>query len=175
MAMKATLHLLMGLPGAGKSTLAKVLHEITGAEVLSSDDTRLNIFPNPCFSQEEHDHLYAILDHNLEHLLEAGREAIYDANLNRLSHRHEKYVLAKKHNAKTILWWVQTPMELAKKRRVTEQDHQLLPEGETSERMFERIAQILEAPEPNETCVIVDGTKIEKDYIKSLLNDYSKE
>jgi predicted kinase len=167
--MQATLHLLMGLPGAGKSTLAKVLHELTGAEVLSSDSTRLLIFSKPCFSQDEHDRLYAILDHNLEHLLAAGRDTIYDANLNRQSHRQEKYVLAKKYNARVILWWVQTPKELAKQRRVNEQNHDLLPEGETSERMFERIAQILEAPETNEQCVLVDGTKIQKDYIKNLL------
>jgi hypothetical protein len=78
-------------------------------------------------------------------------------------------VLAKKYNARVILWWVQTPKELAKQRRVNEQNHDLLPEGETSERMFERIAQILEAPETNEQCVLVDGTKIQKDYIKNLL------
>lgn len=160
----------MGLPGAGKSTLANTLQAITGATVLSSDDTRLKLFAQPCFSQDEHDKLYDILDHNLEHLLEAGQSAVYDANLNRRHHRTEKYMLAKKYDADVRLWWVQAPKELAKKRRMSEQNHDLIPEGETSDRMFERIAAVLEAPQSDETVIEVDGTKITQDYIKQLLD-----
>ncbi len=169
--MQATLHLLMGLPGAGKSTLASTLHAITGATVLSSDETRLKLFAQPCFSQAEHDKLYDILDHNLEHLLEAGQHAVYDANLNRRHHRTEKYILAKKYGANVRLWWVQAPKELAKQRRMSEQNHDLIPEGETSDRMFERIAAVLEAPQADEPFIKVDGTKITQDYIKLLLED----
>lgn len=171
--MESTLHLLMGLPGAGKSTLSKVLQDLTGAYVLSSDDMRKKIFIKPCFSQDEHDKLYEILDHNLEHLLEAGKDAVYDANLNRKVHREEKYTLAGNHNARVILWWVDVPKELAKQRRMSEQDHALLPEGETSERMFERIALVLEEPTADEPCVRVDGTKITASYIKQLLDLHS--
>ena len=165
-----TLHLLMGLPGAGKSTLARILHEITGAELLSSDEMRLSIFKHPCFSQDEHDRLYGILDHNVEHLLAAGRDAIYDANLNRLHHRQEKYKLAKAHGAKTILWWVHTEPSLAKIRRLNEQDHLLIPDGETPEHMFDRIASILEVPKKDELFIKVDGTNIEYATINKLLS-----
>ncbi|HMT19203.1 MAG TPA: ATP-binding protein [Candidatus Saccharibacteria bacterium] len=170
--MKSTLHLLMGLPGAGKSTLSRVLHELTDAHILSSDDMRKKIFIKPCFSQDEHDKLYEILDHNLEHLLEAGKDAIYDANLNRRIHRDEKYELAGNLDARVILWWVDVPKALAKQRRMSEQDHALLPEGETSERMFERIALVLEEPTADEPCIKVDGTKISKSYIKELLANF---
>ncbi len=171
--MHTTLHLMMGLPGAGKSTLAKTIHSITGAELLSSDEARLELFAQPSFSQEEHDKLYDILNHNVKHLLEKGRSAIYDANLNRKCHREEKYELAKKYDAKVVLWWVQTPRELAKKRRMSEQNHDLLPEGETAERMFERIAEIVEVPDESEPYVVVDGTKITDEYVKELLKQYS--
>lgn len=166
---KPTLHLLMGLPGSGKSTLARVLQDLTGATLFSSDEERLKLFPNPCFSQEEHDNLYGIIDHNVEHLLQAGRTVIYDANLNRKHHRQEKYDLAVKYDAKVILWSVQVPSELAKERRMTKQDKRLIPDGETSARMFDRIAQVIEEPGTNEHCIKVDGTRINSQYVKELL------
>jgi len=127
----------MGLPGAGKSTLAHILQDITGASRLSSDDMRLQLFPRPSFTQAEHDELYALIDHNVAHLLESGRDVIYDANLNRKHHRQEKYDLAAQYNANVQLWWVQTPEEIAKSRRIANQNHLLLPSGETAEKMFD--------------------------------------
>lgn len=163
----------MGLPGAGKSTFARTLHSLTNAEVLSSDAARLELFAVPTFSQNEHDKLYEILDHNLKHLLEKGYSAVYDANLNRRCHREEKYKLAQEYGTKVVLWWVQTPRELAKSRRVSEQNHDLLPQGESPEKMFERIAEILEAPKDDEPYVVVDGTKISEEYVKELLELYA--
>lgn len=166
---KPTLHLLMGLPGSGKTTLGRVLQSLTSATVMSSDDYRLLLFKKPCFSQEEHDMLYTTLDHNVEHLLEAGQDVIYDANLNRLEHRKQKYQLAEKHGANVKLWWVQVPESFAKSRRMAEQDERLIPDGETSAKMFDRIANIIEEPLETESCILVDGTDIKSDTIAKLL------
>ena len=163
---KPTLHLLMGLPGSGKSTLAKHIQSATKATLLSSDDYRILLFPDPKFTQKEHDSLYAMLDHNVEHLLSADRSVIYDANLNRKHHREEKYALAKKYDVDVKLWWVQAPQSLAKTRRIDEQDPRLVPEGETSERMFDRIADVFEEPSPDEKHIIIDGTNIKKSDIE---------
>ena len=159
----------MGLPGSGKTTLAKQIQSLTKATILSSDEYRLMLFPDPTFSQKEHDSLYAMLDHNVEHLLSAGRSIIYDANLNRRHHRTEKYALANKYNANIKLWWVQTPQLIAKGRRVDEQDPRLVPTGESSERMFDRIATVFEEPLPNEEYIVVDGKNIIKSDTKSHL------
>lgn len=159
----------MGLPGSGKTTLAKHLQKLTGALRLSSDDFRLLLFPEPTFSQKEHDNLYKILDHNVEHLLSAGTDVIYDANLNRRIHRDEKYALAKKYDARVILWWLQTPDELSKQRRVTEQNHALLPVGETPGNMFDRIASVFEPPSDNEPVQTIDGTDIDIKEVQRLL------
>lgn len=167
--MRPTLHLLMGLPGAGKTTLAKTLQDLTKASRLSSDDYRIAIYPEPSFSQKEHDNLYSLLDHSAEHLLAAGRDVIYDANLNRLHHRKEKYTLAKKYNAKVVLWWVKVPEALARNRRITEQNHTLIPDGETAEKMFDRIAAILEEPTKEEKVTEIDGRDVTKATVSRLL------
>jgi predicted kinase len=160
---KPTLHLLMGLPGSGKTTLGRQLEKKLNATYLSSDEYRIMLFKKPCFSQEEHDMLYATLDHNVLHLLEAGHDVIYDANLNRRHHRQEKYDLAKKFDAKVILWWLQTTKNLAKARRIESQDIRLVPEGETSERMFDRVTKVIEVPDENEPYIAVDGSNVQID------------
>lgn len=172
--MQATLHLLMGLPGSGKTTLSNCLQEITGASRVSSDDYRLLLFREPTFSQDEHDTLYEIIDHNVEHLLQSGHSVIYDANLNRLIHRNDKYKIARKYNAKTILWWVQTPKVLAKSRRLRELNHILIPSGDDPSRMFDRVSKILEIP-INESHIVIDGTKITAEYVASLLANYAED
>lgn len=163
------MHLLMGLPGAGKSTLAKHLQHITKAARLSSDEFRLALFPNPCFSQVEHDTLYAVLDGAVETLLKRDQDVIYDANLNRRIHRDEKYDLARKYSAKAILWYVTTPDDLARMRRLAEQNPLLIPDGETPENLFDRVASVLEQPKSDEVVVCIDGTTIlEKDVRQKL-------
>jgi predicted kinase len=168
--MKPTLYLLMGLPGSGKTTLGKHLQKITKAVRLSSDDYRLLIFPEPTFSQKEHDNLYGLIDHNVEHLLGAGLSVIYDANLNRRVHRDEKYAIAKKFDAEVKLFWLKTDDVLSKERRMEQQDERLIPDGETSERMFDRIADILEQPELDEPYTAVEGENMTAAYVRSLLD-----
>ncbi len=165
-----TLYLLLGLPGAGKTTAAKEISKLTGAVHLSSDNVRLDLFSSPDFSKKEHDILYKSLDKMCEQLLNAGQSVIYDANLNRYIHRQEKYVLAKKVGAISRLVWIDIHRNTAKQRRIDEKrHHSLVPAHETPQAMFERIAEIFEAPQNDETYTILDGTKITADYIKSKL------
>lgn len=170
--MKTTLHLLIGLPGSGKTTLSRILQEQTKAVRISSDDYRLLLFPKPSFTQEEHDNLYAMIDHNVEHLLQAGHSVVYDANLNRRVHREEKYEIAKKYGVGVKLWWVQTDQDLSKKRRVEETEHhKLVPHHETPEEMHDRISNLFEAPDNNEPYIAIDGKHIDEAEIIKLLED----
>jgi predicted kinase len=156
-----TLHLLVGLPGAGKTTLSKIIQNLTGALRVSSDDYRSLLFPRPKFSQEEHDSLYAMIDHNVEHLLQKGNSVIYDANLNRRIHRNEKYAIAKKYNADVVLWWVQTSHKVSKQRRIDEAaHHHLVPAHETPEEMHDRISELFEEPGVDEKYIAIDGQDI---------------
>lgn len=164
----------MGLPGAGKSTLARKLEQEKKAVRLSSDELRLILFPHPSFTQAEHDTLYQILDRSVEVLLQNGYDVVYDANLNRLQHREEKYELLKKFEAKAVLWWVKTPEELSKQRRLSEQNHRLIPQGDSPEKLFDRVARILEEPNQNEPYVFVNGKNIDDIDINAVLTQFFK-
>lgn len=161
----------MGLPGAGKTTAAKLLEDITGAVRLSSDEARLMLWDQPEFSESEHQELYDYLDDQTKHLLQSGRSVIYDANLNRYEHRKQKYELANQLHADTILCWVKTPRETARKRRIDDvEHHHLVTPNEDPATMFDRVANVIEDPQSNENYLELDGTKLTKQYINDRLD-----
>ena len=165
----ANLYLMLGLPGSGKTTAATEIARQTGAIHLSSDAWRLALFPKPTFSEAEHEQLYRILDYFTELLLVQGVDVIYDANLNRLKHRQEKYAISQSLNVTTRLLWVQTDHELAMARRVNDSHDGLRPPYESPAEMFQRIAGIFEAPDIDEPYMTLDGTAITADYIRHKL------
>lgn len=167
--MKPTLYLMLGYPGAGKTTAARVLAKITGAVHLSSDEFRLQKYQNPSFDQDEHDELYSSLNQKTRELLMHGKSVIYDANLNRKEHRQEKYDLAYDLGIPTRLLWVQAHRHLAKERALTVKDLNLRPFGPMSEHMFERVADVMQEPSGNEPFVAIDGTMVSPEYIKKTL------
>lgn len=157
---KSVLYLMFGYPGAGKTTTAKLIESVTGATRLSSDETRLELFPKPTFSTDEHDKLYHYLNTRCAELLKGGTSVIYDANLNRRQHRQEKYDIAKEHRAESRLIWVKTARELAKQRATHQTREHFVPQHETATAMFERIADVLESPTAEERPIIIDGSHV---------------
>src|SRR5690554_3920729 len=114
--MGNTLYLMLGYPGAGKTTTAKIVSKLTGATHLASDKIRLELFPQPKFTPEEHRQLYETIDRRTKELLQQGKSVIYDANLNRYIHRREKYDICRQTSAQPVLLWVQASSELARQR-----------------------------------------------------------
>lgn len=164
-----TLFMMFGYPGAGKTTTSKVIHELTGAEHLSSDELRLQLFPNPTYTQKEHDELYQTLDKKTETLLKAGKSVIYDANLNRFQHRLEKYEMCKRTGARPVLLWLQTPLEVARNRAVLRGHHHLVPKDETFESMFDRVSSAIEEPREDEPVYKIESTNLDKNALAEIL------
>lgn len=164
-----TLFLMFGYPGAGKTSVAKVVNELTGAQHLSSDEIRIELFPQPTYSQEEHDTVYRTLNERAEKFLAEGKSVIYDANLNRYAYRLEKYELCERTGAKAILLWVQASKELSRDRAVMRGHHHLVPKDETFESMFDRVTNVIEEPREDEPLYTVDGTHLNKDAIAEIL------
>lgn len=169
--MQTTLYLMLGYPGAGKTTTAKAIHELTGAIHLWADHVRRETFKEPTYTHDENIKLYDYLNKVTEQLLESGQSVIFDTNFSFYQDRQKLRQIATKHKAETKVIWVKTAKDIAKGRATTDahtQHTRVL--GNMSESTFERMSNNLEPPRDNENFIEVDGTKVSPEYIKSLLN-----
>jgi predicted kinase len=161
---------MIGYPGAGKTTVARLLHELTGAEHLWADHTRKHWFQKPTYSQTENTELYDKLNQQTDELLAAGKSVIFDTNFNFYKDRQKLRYIAANHGAQTVLLWVQTPVEIAKQRATIEaHKHDSRVFGNMTEQDFERLRSHLEEPKPEEQAITIDGTKVSADYLRSRL------
>jgi predicted kinase len=81
--------IICGLPGVGKSTLAKNLAPMINATVLSSDKIRKELFPNPTYSPFERKLVYDVMIILAKYLNEVRCDCILDATFNREDSRVE--------------------------------------------------------------------------------------
>ena len=81
--------IICGLPGVGKSTLAKNLAPLINATILSSDKIRKELFHNPTYSPYERKLVYNVMILLAKYLTEVGSNCILDATFNREDSRIE--------------------------------------------------------------------------------------
>jgi len=165
--MPPKLYLMLGYPGAGKTTTAKLISQLTGSVHLWADQERCKLFANPKYSHAENLELYEKLNAATENLLRAGKSVVFDTNFNFYKDRQRLRKIAKKSGADTLVIWVVTAKPLAKNRATkgaTLQTTRVL--GNMSEAHFERITNNLEKLRPDEPFVQIDGTKVTADYVK---------
>jgi len=81
--------IICGLPGVGKTTLAKNLAPMINASVLSSDKIRKELFPIPTYSTAELKMVYDVMIVTAKYLNDADENCILDATFNREDSRIE--------------------------------------------------------------------------------------
>ncbi|HEX5797362.1 MAG TPA: ATP-binding protein [Candidatus Saccharimonadales bacterium] len=169
---KPTLYLMLGYPGAGKTTVAEHIATLTGAVHLNSDQFRLHMFDKPLgITDAEHDRMYEMLDHITERTLSSGKSVIYDANLNRYAHRKEKYDIAERTGAQARLVWVTTDEPTARQRATVEapKHPRHRPFGNMKTEVFARLISEIEPPKETEQTITIDGNLISYTKIKKAL------
>jgi len=165
-----TLYLMLGYPGAGKTTTSKAIHELTGAVHLWADQERHKRFDNPTYSHQENLLLYQQMNQEASDLLKQGQNVIFDTNFNYFKDREHLRQLATKAGADTKLIWVTVPKTVAQGRATADAHKQ--DNGfafNMSDQDFSRLTSNLEPPRPQEAFFEVDGTKVAPVYIKQKL------
>jgi predicted kinase len=81
--------LICGLPGVGKSTLARAIAPLINAVVLSTDKIRKELIPNPTYRWQERRLIYDVLVLLAKYLHREGINCILDATFNTESSRIE--------------------------------------------------------------------------------------
>lgn len=167
---KPHLYLLVGYPGSGKTTVARIIHEETGAEHLWTDWERRAMFETPTHSEAESSKLYGYLNTMTCQLLSEGKSVIFDTNFNFRKDRKHLRKLAVEQGADTTIIWVTTSKELSKQRAVeTTEDQETRVLGAMSPEDFDRIANHLQEPDESEIVIKIDGTDVDRQKLLELI------
>lgn len=81
--------IVCGLPGVGKTTIAKDLAPLIDAVVLSTDKIRKELIANPTYKKQERKLIYDVLLIVAKYLHQAGINCILDATFNTENSRKE--------------------------------------------------------------------------------------
>jgi predicted kinase len=168
---KPTLYLLVGYPGAGKTTTSKFIEAQTGAVHLWADHERRKRYGIPTHTHQENLQLYSELNQLTAKLLKQGKSVIFDTNFNFYKDREKLRTIAAEHHAKTIVVWIVTHKDIARVRATQDahmQHTRIL--GNMPLHHFERISNNLEPPHPDEHAVQLDGAEITAEAVAQALN-----
>lgn len=167
---KPILYLFVGYPGAGKTTVAKLIAETTGAMHLWADFQRHVLFERPTHTKQESRDLYDHLNQVADDLLAEGHSVIYDTNFNFRSDRDRLRSIANRNGAQAIVVWVTTDRALAETRATKDSaDQPTRIWGNMSLGDFNRLSDHLQQPDTDETVVQIDGSHVTEDSVKAAL------
>jgi predicted kinase len=168
--MQPTLYLMVGYPGAGKTTTAQFIHELTGAEHVWADYERQQMFGHQGQSSQESKQLYRELNKRVEELLRQGKSVIFDTNFRFRRDRDEMRKLADRAGAAIQIIWMATDKSAAQKRATELSDN--APNrffGNISLEDFKRVTDFMQEPTDDEKPIRFDGLTLTQDEVAKAL------
>jgi predicted kinase len=145
----ATLYLLLGVQGSGKSTWAAANAARLAAVVVASDEIRNQLEAAGVAVEGQGDRVFAAFEARVAELLDAGRNVIADATHVRRQWREKTLALARQRGARVVVVWFDLPLAVCLARNAAK------PGGAWGQRpaaadFVTSLWQGLEPPEPNE-------------------------
>lgn len=113
---RPVLVILSGLPGSGKSHVARELWQRHAFAVLQIDILRKALFPRPAYTKLEHSRTFAAVHELIERLLSRGISVLYDATNLKELHRRVLYDIADRAGARLTIVRVQSPEDVILRR-----------------------------------------------------------
>jgi Predicted kinase len=109
---RSSMVVMIGLPGSGKSHLARAIAARVPAAVLDIDALRAALFEDPQHTAKEHGRLFPALHVLMDRLLARRTTVIVDATNLKETNRRPYYKIAAEHGAKVLLVrvWARTPV-----------------------------------------------------------------
>lgn len=165
------LFLTVGIPGSGKSHVARQLAEDLKITRVSADRIRYELFEEPQYSRDEDAIVFSIFDYMTDELLKAGQSVICDGDFSLRKSRRLKYELAKSYGAKPVVVWVQTDIETARLRSMNRDGRKTDDKYSPSlnDETFERLLQKFKGPY-REPSIVVSGKHAYKIQRRNILN-----
>ena len=160
--------MLSGLPGTGKSYLARKLCEKIPFVVVESDFVRKTLFNPPTYSPRESAIVHRVCHILIDRLLKKGLRVIFDAtNLSEV-HREYVYRLAERNNAKLVIVQTVAPEEVVRQR--LEKRHSARDDHDISDADWEVYSRMKQYQQPiGRPHIVVDTSRDLEEEIQKIL------
>lgn len=150
----STVHLLCGLPGAGKTTLARQLESGLPAVRFSLDEWMLRLYPDLHFAAGNYGELAEkcklLIWDTARQVLEGGTDVVLDWNQWSRERRAVWGGRAEAAGAAVVLHYVRTPLQTSIERAAVRAGRRVAGSHRLEESDIRHLAGIFEEPEPSE-------------------------